>query len=252
MQALLQGLQSANAALKAPKDTAPQQSGGGGSDGAAAAVDVSETTDVPKSAPTGGSGKKGGGAVVGIDLGTTYSCVAVCMPGAGRVEVLQNSDGSRTTPSWVAFSKQDGTRLVGQGAKNQAAANPQNTVNDAKRLIGRSFHDSGLQADLKHFAYKVRIPSHSYALLRIPTHSYALLRTGPGCAPLGGSRARPPLHPLTPGRPDGAGEMVEHRRTAAPPAACRRAGRAGCAGRVLRACHDVSLWRELSCVHATM
>ena len=83
--------------------------------------------------------------MIGIDLGTTYSCVAVTVAGAGRVEVIQNEDGSRTTPSWVAFSAQDGTRLVGQGAKNQAATNPANTVNDAKRLIGRSYHDAGVQ-----------------------------------------------------------------------------------------------------------
>jgi tetratricopeptide (TPR) repeat protein len=95
------------------------------------------------------------GPVVGIDLGTTYSCVAVIQEGAGRVEVIQNADGSRTTPSWVAFSSHDGTRLVGQSAKNQAAANPTNTVNDAKRIIGRPFHDAGVQSDLKHFSYKV-------------------------------------------------------------------------------------------------
>ena len=97
----------------------------------------------------------GKGPVVGIDLGTTYSCVAVCAPGQGRVEIIANSDGSRTTPSWVSFSPKDGTRLVGQAAKNQAAANPANTVNDAKRLIGRGFHDAGLQKDLQHFGYKV-------------------------------------------------------------------------------------------------
>ena len=95
------------------------------------------------------------GKVVGIELGNTYSAVAVCQPGAGRIEVIANSDGARTTPSWVAFSKGDGTRLVGQAAKNQAAANPENTVNDAKRLIGRPWTDSGLQADLAHLSYKV-------------------------------------------------------------------------------------------------
>ena len=142
-ETLMQGLQSANAAIKAPNGT----------------VDVSDVA--PASEPaTGQDGKAGGksdaGLVIGIDLGTTYSCVAVCMPGAGRVEVIQNGDGSRTTPSWVAFSNQDGTRLVGQGAKNQAAANPSNTVNDAKRLIGRSFHDSGVQADSKHLSYTVK------------------------------------------------------------------------------------------------
>ena len=109
--------------------------------------------------PKAGQEKKekkevGKGPVVGIDLGTTYSCVAVCAAGQGRVEIIANSDGSRTTPSWVAFSPKDGTRLVGQAAKNQAAANPTNTVNDAKRLIGRGFHDAGLQKDPAHFSYK--------------------------------------------------------------------------------------------------
>ena len=79
----------------------------------------------------------------------------MCAAGQGRVEIIANSDGSRTTPSWVAFSPKDGTCLVGQAAKNQAAANPTNTVNDAKRLIGRGFHDAGLQKDLAHFSYKV-------------------------------------------------------------------------------------------------
>ena len=97
----------------------------------------------------------GKGPVVGIDLGTTYSCVAVCAPGQGRVEIIANSDGSRTTPSWVSWSPKEGTRLVGQAAKNQAAANPANTVNDAKRLIGRGFHDAGLQKDLQQLGYRV-------------------------------------------------------------------------------------------------
>eukprot|EP00966_Prymnesium_polylepis_P061131 1417503-Prymnesium_polylepis.1 len=97
----------------------------------------------------------GKGPVIGIDLGTTYSCVAVAQAGAGRIEIIANADGSRTTPSWVAFSQHDGTRLVGQGAKNQGPANPKNTVNDAKRLIGRAFHDAGLQADLPKLSYDV-------------------------------------------------------------------------------------------------
>ena len=78
----------------------------------------------------------------------------MCAAGQGRVEIIANSDGSRTTPSWAAFSPKDGTRLVGQVAKNQAAVNPSNTVKDAKRLIGRGFHDAGLQKDPAHFSYK--------------------------------------------------------------------------------------------------
>ena len=70
--------------------------------------------------------------------------------------MIANSDGGRTTPSWVAFSAQDGTRLVGQGAKNQAAANPTNTVNDAKRLIGRRFTDAAVQHDMKLWPFTIK------------------------------------------------------------------------------------------------
>ena len=159
-ESLLQGLQTANEELKrqqpAPATTASK--GGKAPMGTTNAVDVSDGASPPPPKSEATAPPKGGadqGPVVGIDLGTTYSCVAVCMPGAGRVEVIQNENGSRTTPSWVAFSSVDGTRLVGEAAKNQAAANPSNTVNDAKRLIGRSFHDAGVQADIKHVSYSV-------------------------------------------------------------------------------------------------
>ncbi|TID27641.1 immunoglobulin heavy chain-binding protein KAR2 [Venturia nashicola] len=91
------------------------------------------------------------GPVIGIDLGTTYSCVGVMKN--GKVEILTNDQGNRITPSWVAFT--DDERLVGDAAKNQFASNPERTVFDIKRLIGRKFTDGDVKRDMKHFPFKV-------------------------------------------------------------------------------------------------
>lgn len=89
--------------------------------------------------------------VIGIDLGTTYSCVGVWQN--NRAEIIANDQGNRTTPSYIAFTDEE--RLVGDGAKNQSSMNPINTVHDSKRLIGRKFSDEHVQNDAKMWSFKV-------------------------------------------------------------------------------------------------
>merc|ERR1719230_615528 len=104
------------------------------------------------------------GTVIGIDLGTTYSCVGVYK--GGRVEIIANDQGNRVTPSYVSFS--DTERLIGDAAKNQASLNPTGTVYDAKRLIGRRFSDPTVQHDMKLWPFEV-VSKESKPYIKVAT-----------------------------------------------------------------------------------
>lgn len=100
---------------------------------------------------------------VGIDLGTTYSCIGVWQN--NRVEIIANDMGNRTTPSQVAFSGTE--RLIGDAAKNQGNSNPKNTIFDAKRLIGRKFSDRVIQEDIKLWPFKVDADKNDKPVIKV-------------------------------------------------------------------------------------
>lgn len=100
---------------------------------------------------------------IGIDLGTTYSCVGVWQN--DRVEIIANDQGNRTTPSYVAFTDEE--RIIGDAAKNQVAMNCENTVFDAKRLIGRKYTDSSVQSDKKHWPFIIKAGEHNKPMIQV-------------------------------------------------------------------------------------
>ncbi|KAK2988826.1 hypothetical protein RJ640_022537, partial [Escallonia rubra] len=106
---------------------------------------------------------EGEGLTIGIDLGTTYSCVAVWLH--GRVEIIANDQGHKTTPSYVALT--DTQRLIGDAAKNQQVRNSANTVFDAKRMIGRRFSDQSIQSDMKLWPFKVVLGANDKPMILV-------------------------------------------------------------------------------------
>jgi L1 cell adhesion molecule like protein len=105
------------------------------------------------------------GPIIGIDLGTTFSCVGIWQN--DRVEIIASESGARTVPSIVSFT--DNERLIGDAAKSAAASFPQSTVFDAKRMIGRTFDDPRLQEDRKHFSFTVLDDGKGRPKIQVPT-----------------------------------------------------------------------------------
>jgi molecular chaperone DnaK len=122
-----------------------------------------------------GFSSKKGEAIIGIDLGTTNSCVAM-MEGQ-TPKVIENAEGSRTTPSVIAFTK-DGERLVGAAAKRQAITNSENTVFATKRLIGRRFDDKSVQNDAKNMPYKIIKHNSGDAWIEVKGQGYSPSQMG--------------------------------------------------------------------------
>lgn len=104
---------------------------------------------------------------IGIDLGTTYSCVGIWQH--NTVEIITNEQGNRTTPSYVSFNETE--RLIGDAAKSQASMNPENTIFDAKRLIGRKFDDPTVQLDSKHWPFKITSDNNNKPLINVKIES---------------------------------------------------------------------------------
>ena len=104
---------------------------------------------------------------IGIDLGTTYSCVGIWQN--NTVEIITNEQGNRTTPSYVSFNETE--RLIGDAAKSQASMNPENTIFDAKRLIGRKFDDPTVQLDSKHWPFKITSDNNNKPLINVKIES---------------------------------------------------------------------------------
>ena len=112
-------------------------------------------TDTDNNNHSNNASSSGGvsGPCIGIDLGTTYSCVGYFNRNSNSVDIIANDQGQRTTPSYVAFTEQE--RLIGDSAKNQASMNPENTLYDVKRIIGRRYDDPVVTTEIQNVPYKV-------------------------------------------------------------------------------------------------